>query len=487
MSIKEKVIEGYTFSLLHHIIYLLALFVARIFIYRLLTSVEMGLYNICVAILGISGVFSGFGLIEATIQLKESDENEVITTGFVLIILFASILFLLIIISGNKLSQAFNDPLIATILPYLLLFSLIDIFGYPPRLFARRKLSFKPIYISGIIKDLIGIICSLFLAFLGFGVWSLVFGICISFFFHFCLSWTYISYSTRLKVKENFTFSRISFRLTKRLLKFSIPLLIGTIILAFLQNSISLIFGFLINVEAVGYYAAAFFFIGPFEVIARSLAGVTFSTFSRLQSHQDSIRRGIQQFLRYSAFFFIPPSIILLILGDKLILFLLGAKWMPASNILVILAIIPLIIPFGNLGQSVLKSIGDTITIIKANSCRVAVFIGTALILTPQIGLMGVALAITFQYGVQLYYPLALNKRFNFVHEIFENYKTPLLSLPIIGIILFFLRQFIISLFILGLVIAFSFGLFFVLLYALEGPRLIKDLKDLFKQIKGGL
>lgn len=482
-SLQQRVVSGYLYAAIYFGGYYIFLILSRVFLYRILTPDDFGIYNVALGFLGTVNIIGGLGILSAVIQ-REGDETEIISTGASMVMVSVSLAFLILILFSNTIANAYQDPNMVPIFIILCLTSIISLGGVSTRVIARRHIEFKRLYISMLLKDISAGLVALFLAFRGFGFWSLIYGYALSEIILFILSFTYILRPFRSKYRNLFNPMKFSKNMAKTLLKLGFGLFLANATIQFLKNLIPMVTGHFLDFEAAGILSAVLFFILIFENFIFHLSEVTFSAFSRIQQEHSAIQNGINKFVRYSSFFVIPYFVVLETIGDRIIGIILGEQWIPPQGeVLQIIAWTVLIIPVGLLGTAILKSFGNSRDLILVNIARITAFLLVSFGLVPSFGLVGLALGILAQYFLLFGLLVALRGQFSFFKPIFASYKKAVIIALIMALWLLFFHNKINDFYSLLLVISTSLGLFYGGLYLIEGKIFLNDIRDLFHMI----
>lgn len=484
LSLKQRVVTGYFYVALYFVGYQLFVLLSRIVLYRILARDDFGIYNVAIAFIGSASIIGGLGLPSAVIQ-QQGDETKIISTGATMVMVFVTLAYSGLAFAAGFISGVYDEPRLGPVLILLVIAEIANLGGVPSRAIARRYLEFKRFYIAMLLKEISGGLASLFFAFRGFGFWSLVLGRAVSEIVILTLSLTYVLSPLNPLFKKLFRPKQFSKHIAKDLLKLSFGFFLAAATLEFLKDLIPLIAGFFLDLDTVGLFSAILFFVLLFENFMFLIADVTFSAFSRVQQNLATIQNGITKFLRYSSFFIIPYFTLLETVGDKLIVIILGEKWAPPQGILLLIAWIVLILPFGHLGTAILKSLGDTRTLFLVNSARILCFLLVGLVLIPSTGLVGLTIAICVQYLLLLGYLVILRTKFYFFAPVRSSYMKAGVAALLMGILLVFLHDWIHDFYSLVLGSLVGLGIFYLTLYLLDGKNFLNDIRDLLRLVLG--
>jgi O-antigen/teichoic acid export membrane protein len=204
----------------------------------------IGMITIFIAV-SQSIVDSGFG--NALIREKNTTQEDY-STVFFFNLLTSVVLYFILFFSSPVIANFFLEPKLILIIKVLGLILIINSFGLIQKTILTKKIDFKTqtkvVLISSVISGVVAIV----FAYLGFGVWSLIFRNLIM---QFLQSLMFSIYN---KWTPSFIFSWDSF---KRLFGFGWKLLVSGLINTLYNNIYLLIIGKVFSAVDLGYYTNA--------------------------------------------------------------------------------------------------------------------------------------------------------------------------------------------------------------------------------------
>ena len=305
-------------------------FLANIVLARMLTPKDFGLLAIIAIFVQISQTFidSGFG--NALIQKKDRSQTDYSTVFF----------FNLALSFGFYVILFFCAPLIADFFDNEKLTSLTRVVGlnliigalvsvHKTRLTV--QLRFKIQAVISLISSCVSAIVAIWMAYRGYGVWSLV-----------ALTITSISVQMVLiyiliKWRPSLEFSKTAFR---SLFSYSSKLLGASLIHLLYRNIYPIIIGKKFSPVELGYFNRAdTFAMYPPYMIGSVISRVAFPIFSRIQDDNARLRNAYSKYIVFASLIIFPILIGLLVLAEPLTLLILKEKWLPMVPMLQILCI----------------------------------------------------------------------------------------------------------------------------------------------------
>jgi PST family polysaccharide transporter len=288
----------------------------------LLTPEIFGIFAIVSFIIAFFSFFSDVGLGAALIQKKDrltkKDLAATFTLQQILVLIVVAIIFFLspLFVSKYNLGQQ-GVWLIRIFSISLFLTSLKTI----PSILLERRLKFAKLIIPEIIEVISFQFIAVSLAWLGFGIWSFIFGLLVrSLLGVIALYW--IS-----PWRPSFAWD---LNITKRLISFGIPFQLNGFI-AMIKDAVMPIFvGAVSGAAAVGYLNWALTFSKLPILFMSDIFRVTFPTYSRIQHNKKLLQTAIEKTIRFTNLFLFPAVFLLAATAKPIVRLIFTDKWLPA-------------------------------------------------------------------------------------------------------------------------------------------------------------
>jgi O-antigen/teichoic acid export membrane protein len=193
-----------------------------------------------------------------------------------------------------------------------------------------RRLAFGRLAVSDLVGALIYGVVTVWLAILGFGVWSLAIGYLASNFAIAVAIWLLNPSRPRM---------RIDWRDIREISQFSLNLTGANLFQFILGSADTLIISRFLGTSAVGYYSIARRFVAPVRTVAAVLSRVVTPALARAQNEDELLR---VNFLRASAglaYVIFPMLIGLAVVAPPFVAVVMGAAWLPAAPVIAIYSI----------------------------------------------------------------------------------------------------------------------------------------------------
>ena len=185
------------------------------------------------------------------------------------------------------------------------------------------KTQAKASFIAAIISGVVGV----WLAYNGYGVWTLVWQQLLNAGVNTLLLWVYSNWYPRWQ------YSWKSFR---QLFSFGSKLLVSGLIDTLFTNIYLLVIGKIFSASSLGFYTQADRFTKlPSSNLTGIFQRVTYSVLCTLQHNDDMLRENYRKLLRLSAFIIFPLMCLLAGTAYPLVELLLGEKWHFAATLII--------------------------------------------------------------------------------------------------------------------------------------------------------
>jgi teichuronic acid exporter len=246
-KLKTKAIKSIQWSFFQQITNQIIGLVVTLFLVRLLDPDAFGLMGMIYVIISLGTVIIDSGLGTSLIRTKAIDEADVSTVFFSNLIL-SSLFYLIIFFIAPLVSEFYNQEILIKLIRVLGLTLIINSFYLIQNVTLTKGLMFKKIALVSILSNSLSAIVGIWLAYLNFGVWSIVImNICNSM-CSFLLYWNI----SKWRPKFIFNTKKISVHFN-----FGYRLTIVNLLDAFFVNIYNIILGKYYNANLLGFYTRA--------------------------------------------------------------------------------------------------------------------------------------------------------------------------------------------------------------------------------------
>jgi PST family polysaccharide transporter len=434
LSLKQKTISGIAWNTIGKISNQILQFILSVILMRLLLPSDYGLLAMAMVLIGFAGIFSEFGFSSALIQNQNITESHK-SSIFWLNIIIGSILTLLFFIFADTFAQFYNNENLTKVIKYLSFSFVISSINIVPGTLLQKEMRYDVINKIDVSIVLLSGILSVFMAFNGWGVMSLVFQSLFSQIVKVPL--LYLS----TKWKPKFIFNKNSI---KELFSYSAYLTGFSIINYGARHSDDLLIGKFMGAESLGIYSRAYsLMLMPITQVISLVSNVMFPALSSIQNDKERVKRIFINVIQTIAFITFPMMIGLIAVADNFILGIFGSKWAEVTPIIQILAFVGVLQTIGNPSGWIYTSQGKTDWmfwwgVFGSGSAVIAIVIGVLIGSIYSVAMAYLIINIILAYPVIAIPGKLINMKFS---EVYSSVLSILFVSIIMAVIVFFIGK----------------------------------------------
>lgn len=317
-SLKQKTFSGLVWNFLETFALQGFGFIQGIILARQLMPSDYGLIAMTGIFISLSYVLVDAGFTSSLIRSKDRTNLDY-STVFITNAFFSFIFCCVLCICSSLISEFYDEPLLKKIIIINALLMFLGSFVAVQGTRLTIQLKFKIKSIINVIATIVPGICSIILAYMGYGLWSLIYPNFIALLIKAILYWYY---------QRWFPGFRFSWEIYKKHFSYGRNLMVTGILNTFYDNIISIVLGKLHSSSLLGIYNKAQGYATlPSSTISGILLKVTFPVLSTIQDDNERLKIVYRKMIRVSAFVVFPIMIILSILARPFIIVLLTEKW----------------------------------------------------------------------------------------------------------------------------------------------------------------
>ena len=387
---EEKALRALPLSLLSFGANKVITVITTIVLARLLDPREFGLFALAIMALALLSMFNDFGLGKLLVARQDLDLAAQRTMLMVMIVT-SGVLALALVALSAPLADLFEEPRLRTLLVIIAATLMLSgpVWFYETLL--QRELEFKSRLIAQCTQNVTFALVAIGLVLLDHGVTGMVVANVASYV-------VYLACLLRLapyRLAPAFQRSRI-----RELLVDSRGFIVQGGVLFAQQNADNVTVAKILGSGPLGAYFLAYRLAQlTTEAIARPVANVTFSAFSRMRHHGEDWVRAYLSTLRMIALAACPVALVLSAAADPLVRLLYGPKWLVMIGPLTILGLWAILHALEWTLMSLLNSIGEADVAAVAATAAIVLLIPLLVLGAETGGLDGVAWVLTGHSG----------------------------------------------------------------------------------------
>jgi O-antigen/teichoic acid export membrane protein len=254
-------------------------FIIQIVLARLLLPEDFGVLSIVVILVNILSVFVQSGLGTALIQKKNSDDLD-FDTVFVSSMVLSVIIYSIIFFCAPFISSIFDNIQLIGLIRVLSTIIIVGGINSVQQSYLVKQMNFRLIFVLSTISSIISGSIGIYLAMIGFGVWSLVFQQIVSVALITLLMLIMMNWKPRI---------RFSYQRFKALFSFGWKMLVSSVIDMVYNNVQGLIIGYKYTNDILGFYSKGKQF--PQFIVANVVGSINSVMLPSFSTYQDDCVR----------------------------------------------------------------------------------------------------------------------------------------------------------------------------------------------------
>jgi teichuronic acid exporter len=346
MSLKQKTIAGLFWSFIDSVAGQGIQFLVGIILARILAPKEFGLIGMITIFITISQSFIDSGFNQALIRKQDCSKVDYSTVFYFNIIVGLFFYFLLFFIAG-PISRFYHEPLLKGLIRVLGLSLIINSFTIIQSVILTKRIDFKLQAKISVIASFTSGTISVYMAYKGMGVWSLVALTLIKYFINSFLLWLWNNW------RPIWAFSKSSFN---ELFGFGSKLLISGLLNTIYNNIYYLIIGKFYSAQNLGYYTRADQFrMLPAQNLQSIIARVSYPVLSTIQDDVVQLKAAYRKIIKSTMLITFVLMIGMAAIAKPMIYVLIGSKWEPSTIYLQMLCFVGVFYPLNALNLNMLQ------------------------------------------------------------------------------------------------------------------------------------
>lgn len=330
-------------------------FIVSVILARLLEPKDFGIISLFGILTGIAVLLMSSGMTTSLIRTKNID-NEDLSTVFVFNLAVSLALYFIIFFIAPWVEQFYQVEDLAKIIRVYSLIFVIQGLTAVQKTLITKSLEFKKLFIIHLPSLIVSSICGVVLAYMGFGVWALVYMGIIQYALDSLQMWIKSNYTPSLK------FNKQKFR---HHFRFGINMTITSILNVLFQNIYIIYIGKILSPATLGLYSRAESLKDlPVKNVMNILKRVLVPFFSTVDD--DKLLKAYYKKILTTVLFILSPILVILIFrAEEIVLLLLTAKWIGVVPYLQILCFGAFLLPLSEYNTNILVVKGQSRLVLK--------------------------------------------------------------------------------------------------------------------------
>lgn len=388
-SLKSKSLKGVVWSGIDRVSYYGIQFIVNIILARMLTPDDYGVIGIILVFISFFNIFVDGGFSTALVRKINVDEDD-FNTVWICNFVASALLYIVLIATSPIIASFYDDELIEDYLKVIGVVLPLSALAAIPLTKLTIDINFRYISISNISSVVVSGVFGIYLAYNGYGAWSLVYMYVLQYVIRCVILNVLKSWRPR------FEFSKSSF---VSLFSFSSKLVVSSLIDQAYNSLYPLVIGRYFSTKSLGLYTRGEQFGKlPVSIINEIFLRVTLPIMSSVQDDIPRLRNVYREYIRLSSFVIFGVMCWLVVIAKPLIILLLTEKWIESVFVMQILCVAMMTLHISSINRNLLYALGRSDLALKLEIIKKvsAIFI---FVVSINYGLKGVCIG-QLIYGV---------------------------------------------------------------------------------------
>ena len=376
-NLKNRAKKGFIWGTVERLVTNGIQFVLTVVLARLLSPDDYGIIAMPTIFLAIAQVLIDSGFANALIRKPDLNEKD-LSTAFYFNVIVGLGAYLILFISSPLIADFFNTPILSNLLKVAALVVFLNSLGIVQQAVLTKIMDFKSQAIISAISTFVSGALGVWMAYSGYGVWSLVSQQVSAALLRVVLLWLYG------KWKPIWAWSQSSFMY---LWNFGSKVIVIGLMDTIYNNVYAFVIGKKYTADDLGYFTRAQHFADlPIANINGIVQKVTLPLLSEIQEDNTRLSAIYLKLIEMTSLLIIPLMFGLASMGPPLVISLLGKEWEGCVLLFQILCIARFWTPFNALNINLLQVKGRTDLLLKLELAKK--------------GVITIILGLTFYRGV---------------------------------------------------------------------------------------
>ena len=355
-EVKNKTISGVFWRLAERFLAQLISFVVSIVLARILVPDEYGIVALVMVFINIMNSFVTNGLGTSLIQKKNADDLD-FSTMFHAGLVFAIILYLLLIVISPLISKIYNNGDLTLVLIAMGLKLPIASISSIQQAYISKRMEYRKFFYATLIGTIISGVLGILAAVNGYGVWALV----IQYLSNSLIDTIVLAFVIGWHPKFAFSYARF-----KELFSYGYKVMFSGVIGTIFDQIKNFIIGLKYTSADLAYYNRGEHIPSlVYNNVNSTFESVFFSTISYLQEDKKMVKKSLSKIIKNVSYLVMPVMFGLAVVSKPLVILLLSEKWLNCVPFLVIVCITQAFGMISNIHLQAIKAVGRSDILLK--------------------------------------------------------------------------------------------------------------------------
>lgn len=379
MHLKKQSMNGAIWTLIDMFINKGAYFFTTIILAGIIGPEKFGLIGMITLFVTIGSTLIDSGMSTSLLRTKDVT-NKDYSTIFVTNVVVSFFVYILIFFIAPFVANFYNQPILVSVIRVYCLGFIINSLRSIHNVKLIRELRFKKITILSLPGNIISVIISIYLAKIGYGIWSIVGLFLINQFVSTIIFWTF------MKWVPSWSFNYINF---KYHFNFGYKLLLSAQINTIFENINNILIGKYYDIKLLGYYDRAYTLNNyPVSVLSSIVLKVSLPALLVIKDEQERLKNAYRIIMQIAFYISAVGLGLAAFFARPIITTLLGEEWINLIPIFQIMTISFVFYPIHSLNINILSLFGRSDLFLKLELIKKTIML-ILIILGFQFGIYG--------------------------------------------------------------------------------------------------
>ena len=345
-KLKEQVAASAEWTLGEKVLTALVQFVVRVLILRLLMPEDLKVVAILMALVSFALVVVDSGFSQMLLRKKEPTETD-LKSVFLFNITSSLLLYTLLVVLSPFLADYYAMPILREVAPLFFCMLPLNALGVIQHTMLSRRFHFARISKVIFVAQLISGLAAVVLAYLGWGVWALIWQQVVLMAVRSALLWWWGGWTPT---------GRGSVQALRQMAPYSMSLMATDLVTALYNKVPQLALGKIYLDATLGYYDQAIKLKDlPVQSAMQSVQQVTFPALAKIAHEQPKFSESFRQVLMVVAYAMFPVMVGMAAVAYDMFYLLIGEQWLPTVPLFEVVCLMGLFTPLAMMAYNVLK------------------------------------------------------------------------------------------------------------------------------------
>lgn len=345
-KLKEQVATSAEWTLGEKVLTALVQFVVRVLILRLLMPEDLKVVAILMALVSFALVVVDSGFSQMLLRKKEPTETD-LKSVFLFNITSSLLLYTLLVALSPFLADYYAMPILREVAPLFFCMLPLNALGVIQHTMLSRRFHFARISKVIFVAQLISGLAAVVLAYLGWGVWALIWQQVVLMAVRSALLWWWGGWTPT---------GRGSVQALRQMAPYSMSLMATDLVTALYNKVPQLALGKIYLDATLGYYDQAIKLKDlPVQSAMQSVQQVTFPALAKIAHEQPKFSESFRQVLMVVAYAMFPVMVGMAAVAYDMFYLLIGEQWLPTVPLFEVVCLMGLFTPLAMMAYNVLK------------------------------------------------------------------------------------------------------------------------------------